>query len=162
MPPYYVSTSGDDQLHPYEIEKIAMSLNGTLLAIDGIDASNIAAGKTFLPKATDEKRDYLFFIEAVDKDAAEYVARDILETARTERDKPVYNNFLQFLHASLQAPWRDRIRATLLHDEDDQVDLLLFVPGQSENDPAKIYYRGQAASCCLDLLKHFMGIPVKK
>ncbi len=146
-----------------EIGKIADNKSGALIAVDGIDSSDILAGKARLPlKTVDEQRDYLFSMEAEDQNTAENIASDILHTVRTERDKPVYSDFRQFLREYAQAAFRDQIQAVLLYgDDDERIDLLIFVPGQSEYDAAKIYYRGSAAQCCCELLKHFTTIPVK-
>lgn len=162
VPHFYVSAGGDAHLDRGEIASIADKKGGALLAVDRIDVSDMAAGNAPLPpKTADEKRDYLFFLEAQDQDTAQNTAERILDLAREERDKPVYPDLAQLLRAYPHASWREQIQAILLYDDEVEADLLLFVPGQSVNTPAKIYYRGSAASCCLHLLKHFTTIPVK-
>lgn len=164
MSHYYVHAQGDSTLSLGEINRIADSKSGALIAVDGIDSSDILAGKAQLPlKTVDEQRDYLFYIVVEDQKTATDSASDILNIAHTERDKPVYSDFQRFLSEYSQASWRDHIQALLLYDDYDEsrIDLLIFVPGQSENDAAKIYYRGSAAHCCCDLIKHFTDIMVK-
>lgn len=135
---YFVSALGDTALALNEVIRIADGYCAVLMAVDGIDVDAITAGDVQLPnKNVDEQREYLFWIEAEDQDAAENATKVILDTALSGRDKPMYKDIAEFLNAYSQAPWRNRIQALLIYDE--EIDLLIFAPGQLDSEPMKIY-----------------------
>ena len=161
MPHFYVHAQGDSYLDLLDLNKIADKSSAALMAVDTLDADDIAVNRAQLsPKSADEKRDYLFYIEAEDRATAEDVVNGILATAQAERDRAVYNDLQHLLREYPQASWRDDIQATLLYGQ-DAVDLLIFAPGQAVNGSAKIYYRGRAENGCLELLKLFTKFDVK-